>query len=62
MGVTGLPDNFPVQQKERLYCKPIFFILFEKNQLIVEWEDIWQSRDFSLSIELHAQINTYTIE
>ena len=34
----GESDNFPIQQKDRLFCKAIFLILFAKTtQLIVEW-------------------------
>ena len=25
-GATDLPKNFPIQQKDRLFCKAIFFI------------------------------------
>ena len=28
MVLVNLPDNFPVQQKDRLFCKAIFLILF----------------------------------
>ena len=30
-GVSGLPDNFPIRQKDRFFCKTIFLILFEKQ-------------------------------
>ena len=37
-GVTGLPDQFPIQQIDRLVCEAVFLGLFKKTtQLIVEW-------------------------
>ena len=45
-GVTGLPANFPIQQKERLFCKAYFLILLNKTtKLIVNGEVIWQAND-----------------
>ena len=36
--VTGLPDQFPIQQIDRLVCEAVFLGLFKKTtQLIVEW-------------------------
>ena len=38
LGVTGLPDNFPIHQKGRLFLKGNLLILSSKTvQLIVEW-------------------------
>ena len=54
--MSDLPDNFPIQQKDRWFCKEIFSILFKKQpSLLLSGEAIWQSSDSSLSIELHAQ-------
>ena len=48
-GVTGWLDNFPIQQKERLFRKAIFlyFILKTTNS------NTLQASDFSLIKELH---------
>ena len=41
-GSSGLLDNFPIQQKDRLFCKAIFLILYSKtSHLIVEWRSYW---------------------
>ena len=29
--VTGMPDNFPIQQKDRLFCNAIFLLYFKNN-------------------------------
>ena len=35
-GVNGLPDNFPFQQKVRLFCAELILILFyETTQFLV---------------------------
>ena len=50
-----MPDNFPTQQKDRLYLKGnLFNIIFKTTQLIVECgEVIGQASDSSLSKDLH---------
>ena len=48
-GVNGLPDKFPIHQKDRLFWKAIFISCILKTaQLIVEWGSY-----SSLSTELH---------
>ena len=43
-GLTGLPDNFPIQQKDRLFCYVIFLILFKKQpSLLLDGEVIGQA-------------------
>ena len=38
MGVTGLPDNLPIQQKDRLFLSGNLFNFILKNtQLTVQW-------------------------
>ena len=51
---SHLPDNFPIQQKDRLFCKAIFsFLLRKQPSLLLNGEVIWQASDFPLSKELH---------
>ena len=59
-GVIGLPDNFHIQQKDRLVWKSIFLILILKKQpsLLLYGEVIWQASDFSLSKELTQEFVT----
>ena len=53
---SHLPDNFPIQQKDRLFCKAIFsFLLRKQPSLLLNGEVIWQASDFSLTKELHAE-------
>ena len=54
-----MPDNFPIQQKDRLFYKATVLILFEKQpSLLLNGEVIWQARDSFLTKELHALDNT----
>ena len=47
---TGLPDNFPIQQKDRFFCKATFLNLFEKQpSYLLNGEVIWQVSDSSLT-------------
>ena len=54
---SHLPNNFPIQQKDRLFCKAIFsFLLRKQPSLLLNGEVIWQASDFSLTKELHDKI------
>ena len=54
--LTGLPDNFPIQQKDRWFCGQNFNFYFKKTtQLIVEWRSLdgvfstWQNLEPTLA-------------
>ena len=55
--VTALPNNFPIQQKDTLFCKVKCFMLFffKKNSLLLIGEVIWQVSDSSFTNELHGK-------
>ena len=54
-GVTGLPDIFPIQQKDSLFCKAIYSFYFRKQpSLLLNVEVIGQASDSSFSKELHG--------
>ena len=55
--VTALPNNFPIQQKDTLFCKVNYFMLFflKKNSLLLIGEVIWQVSDSSFTNELHGK-------
>ena len=43
-GVTGLPDDFPLQQ-DRLFCKPFFLIQLKNEPIfLLNVEVIWQRK------------------
>ena len=56
-GVTGLPDNFPIQQKDRLFLQGNIYNFIFKNNPAYCWmgEAIWQASDSSLTEELHGK-------
>ena len=47
-----MPDNFPIQQKDRLFSNAIFLnLLLKQPSLLLNGEVIWQAK------ELHGQTN-----
>ena len=45
-GVTGLPDKFPIQQKDKLFWKAIFLMSSQKQpSLLLNGEVIWPASD-----------------
>ena len=57
IGVTGLPDNFPIQKKIGCFCKALFLIYFKTlPRLLLNGKVIWRASDSSLSKELHSNL------